>query len=222
MSIFRNVLDLQNELIHKHLAVSFLNTFLWLLPKIEQKRVSSCDKIVWCKNSRVAKDLSNKWQIFLFSVPQDFVILSTRKFHVFLKNIPHKKSIKLESLLCKFKNWSSYHFSQPLRKESKMPGPSNVYFRVLHENPFTFPFECVQRCMMAFRMDAVKLHRDAFKSMSDVHKIYWQHLGLPLALFHLLDFTLHKKWSFSLRISSVNVTKFAVSCGFGHVYWRNP
>ena len=33
---------------------------------------------------------------------------------------------------------------------------------------------------------------------------------------------LHKKWSFPLRMSSVNVTKSAVSCGFGHIYWRNP
>ena len=31
-----------------------------------------------------------------------------------------------------------------------------------------------------------------------------------------------KKWSFSLRISSVNVVKIAVYCGFGHIYWRNP
>ena len=29
--------------------------------------------------------------------------------------------------------------------------------------------------------------------------------------------TLHRKWSFSLRISSVNVTKSAVSCGFGYI-----
>ena len=32
---------------------------------------------------------------------------------------------------------------------------------------------------------------------------------------------LHKKWSFPLRISSVNVTKSAENCGFGHMYWRN-
>ena len=32
---------------------------------------------------------------------------------------------------------------------------------------------------------------------------------------------LHKKRSFPLRISSVNVTKSAVSCKFGHIYWRN-
>ena len=31
-------------------------------------------------------------------------------------------------------------------------------------------------------------------------------------------FTMHKKWSFPFRISSVNVTKSAVSCGFGHIY----
>ena len=33
---------------------------------------------------------------------------------------------------------------------------------------------------------------------------------------------LHKKWSFPLRTSSVNVTKSAVFCRFGHSYWRNP
>ena len=34
--------------------------------------------------------------------------------------------------------------------------------------------------------------------------------------------SLHKKWSFPLRISSGNVTKSAVSSGFGHIYYRNP
>ena len=30
-----------------------------------------------------------------------------------------------------------------------------------------------------------------------------------------------KKWSFPLRISSVNVTKSAGNCRLGHIYWRN-
>ena len=30
---------------------------------------------------------------------------------------------------------------------------------------------------------------------------------------------LHQKMNFSLRISSINVTKAAVSCGFGHIDW---
>ena len=38
----------------------------------------------------------------------------------------------------------------------------------------------------------------------------------------LIDLSLHKKWSFPLRISTVNVTKSAGNCGFGHIYWRNP
>ena len=34
--------------------------------------------------------------------------------------------------------------------------------------------------------------------------------------------TLHKIWSFPLRISSVDVTKPSISCGSCHIYWRNP
>ena len=34
----------------------------------------------------------------------------------------------------------------------------------------------------------------------------------------LQEYTLHKKWSFPLKISSVNVTKSAGNCGFGHIY----
>ena len=33
--------------------------------------------------------------------------------------------------------------------------------------------------------------------------------------------TLHKKWSFPLRIFSVNVTKSAGNYGYGHIYWSN-
>ena len=34
-------------------------------------------------------------------------------------------------------------------------------------------------------------------------------------------FPLHKKWSFPLRISSVNVTESAGNCGISHIYWGN-
>ena len=37
-----------------------------------------------------------------------------------------------------------------------------------------------------------------------------------------LQKSLLKKWNFSLRISSVNLTKSAGNCGFGHIYRRNP
>ena len=44
---------------------------------------------------------------------------------------------------------------------------------------------------------------------------------LNLNKFLIIDFNKeiwHKKLSFPLRISSINVTKAAVSCGFGHIY----
>ena len=31
-----------------------------------------------------------------------------------------------------------------------------------------------------------------------------------------------KKWSFLIRIFSVNAAKSAGNCGFGHIYWRDP
>ena len=44
-----------------------------------------------------------------------------------------------------------------------------------------------------------------------------------LILSFLQFISLHKeKKSFPLRFSSVNVTKSAVSCEFGHIHWRNP
>ena len=47
----------------------------------------------------------------------------------------------------------------------------------------------------------------------------YRHISIVIWLKYI---SLHKKWSFPLRISSVNLTKSAVSCGFGHIYWRNP
>ena len=48
---------------------------------------------------------------------------------------------------------------------------------------------------------------------------YWRaELKKEISLFKT---ALQKKWSFPLGISSVDVTKSAVSSGFGHIYWRN-
>ena len=40
----------------------------------------------------------------------------------------------------------------------------------------------------------------------------------PVGLKVFVDLSLHKKWSFPLRISSVNLTTSAVSFGFGHTF----
>ena len=36
-----------------------------------------------------------------------------------------------------------------------------------------------------------------------------------------MELAQHIKWSFPLRISSVNVTKLAENCGVGHIYWSS-
>ena len=54
---------------------------------------------------------------------------------------------------------------------------------------------------------------------SRVWEIYYKGINFPRLSS---AYTLLKKWSFPLKISSVNVTKTAVSCGFSHIYWSNP
>ena len=45
------------------------------------------------------------------------------------------------------------------------------------------------------------------------------YFSYSLCQFHQ-HLSLHKKSSFPLKTYSVNVTKSAVSCGFGFIYWR--
>ena len=44
--------------------------------------------------------------------------------------------------------------------------------------------------------------------------------AVNIVMPHLLNpYSLHKKWSSPLRISSVNVTKSKGNCEFGQIYW---
>ena len=52
-----------------------------------------------------------------------------------------------------------------------------------------------------------------------IGKPFWDH---PKIIPDQTIYLLHKKWSSPLRISSVKVTKSAVSCRFDHIYWSNP
>ena len=51
---------------------------------------------------------------------------------------------------------------------------------------------------------------------------HWKQIIEVFVNYFRYKFSLHKNWSFPLRISSVNVTKSTGICRFGHVYWRNP
>ena len=58
---------------------------------------------------------------------------------------------------------------------------------------------------------------------SNYNKTENQNNQCDLDLDKVLDlYNTGQKWSFPLKISSVNVTKSAENCGFGHIYWRNP
>ena len=47
---------------------------------------------------------------------------------------------------------------------------------------------------------------------------YYLHSNIYILIFYIQLFTLHKKRSFSLRISLVNMTKSAEICGLVHIY----
>ena len=49
----------------------------------------------------------------------------------------------------------------------------------------------------------------------------WRKLSIICNLLHFCVVGLHKSWSFPSRLSLVNVTKPAVFCWFGHIYWTN-
>ena len=65
---------------------------------------------------------------------------------------------------------------------------------------------------MAFVAEATKTNLSNFKTYLGLDDL------MKATLWMRQLYTLHKKWSFSLRIFSVNVTKSAVSCGYGHIY----
>ena len=68
----------------------------------------------------------------------------------------------------------------------------------------------------------IKKPKDNFNSNNDSDNNYFYNdYNNNNPLDYKNHVTLNKKWSFPLRISSVNVTKSAGSCGFGHIYWRN-
>ena len=78
--IFSKISVLQNVLNQARLPISFQNTILLLLSNtnIEQKPIPLNDNIVWCKHSRVVKDLSNSGSLFLLSFPK---YLGTKVFY---------------------------------------------------------------------------------------------------------------------------------------------
>ena len=57
---------------------------------------------------------------------------------------------------------------------------------------------------------------EVHRSTSAHEDTTWARREIPV-----VHFSLHKKWSFPLRVSSVNVTKYTGNCEFGHTCLRN-
>ena len=64
----------------KGVFLSVFRNFLWLLPNIQHKRITLNDSIVWCKYSRVIKDLSKSGNFFLLNAAKYF---GARSFYSF-------------------------------------------------------------------------------------------------------------------------------------------
>ena len=113
-----------------------------------------------------------------------------------------------------------------MSKESPVKGfatvLSNEYLNFLHIQSlidFSVKFPNVSR----FMEHCCKLREKCSSNEKQRYSYF------PIKTFHFENIkklpqksmTLHKKWSFPLSISSVNETKSAGNCGFGHIYWRN-
>ena len=61
-----------------------------------------------------------------------------------------------------------------------------------------------------------------FFHLTLVFILQWLSIHWEILIMLLFQFSMHRKWNFPLRIASVNMTKSAGNCGFGHIYWRNP
>ena len=71
-----------------------------------------------------------------------------------------------------------------------------------------------------FKNVKYKLCKFEFYKISETPNAEWSNVLVKMNCLHLYTNTAHKM-KFPLSISSVNVTKSAVSSGFGHIYWRS-
>ena len=64
--------------------------------------------------------------------------------------------------------------------------------------------------------------KTAFSSCYSIFSLFLPFLLIQFGSLSRASFSTCPLWSFQFRISSVNVTKSAVSCSYGHIYWKNP
>ena len=81
-------------------------------------------------------------------------------------------------------------------------------------------FQNTKNDLIGFHKIAISVLKQIFQRSSSKELVYRDYKNFDRLTFKReLEETLRKKWSFPLRISLVNVTNYAVSCGF-FVRWK--
>ena len=110
--------------------------------------------------------------------------------------------------LIKQKGFYTYEFMSDFEKfKEELRSKENLYSSSTSRKISEKEYEHVLKVWNKFEM----------KAMNDYHDLYLK-CDVLLLPDVFQKFTLHKKCSFSIRISSVNVTKSAGSCRFDHIY----
>ena len=129
--------------------------------------------------------------------------------------------------------WSLFCFSTTLYKSNYSFGKTRLssfwvlIFRVSVSLVFSFSVICFEFNVISKVLSGSIISHVLFDFVLTSynllkHKNFIIKNMLPLRFWVCKGkYPLHKKWSFPLRISSVNVTKSTISCGFGHIYWSN-
>ena len=90
------------------------------------------------------------------------------------------------------------------------------------ENKFTTPSELISTLHPISRARARPTNTVIFRfPPSPIPRLRGTPKILLIDVDELEIYHYTNKWSFPLRISSINVTKSAGNCEFSHIYWRN-
>ena len=124
-----------------------------------------------------------------------------------------RKHLCQASFLIRLQAWGTGFLPWILRNFQEQ-----LFYKTPLDDCFSIDFPKQDLLTILHRMSVLNKMFCCKKDFHDIIDVYlWITVKCRLWLVFKKPLTLHKKWSFPLRISSVNVTKSTVSCGFGLV-----